>query len=70
MKVYTYRDGIECWVMSSDKYVKIDVDEVERDVEKEGPKLKGKASCPYNVNYHSKIDVSQELDDDGVAKYQ
>eukprot|EP00957_Ditylum_brightwellii_P136358 10399500-Ditylum_brightwellii.AAC.1 len=46
IKVYTDRDRVECWVMSSDEYVKAAVVKVERDLEKE------------------------ELDDDGVAKYQ
>eukprot|EP00957_Ditylum_brightwellii_P132923 10136020-Ditylum_brightwellii.AAC.1 len=60
---------MECWAMSSDEYVKIAVAEVGRELEKEGCKLKGKASCPYGVNYCPEIDVSPELDDNGVAKY-
>eukprot|EP00957_Ditylum_brightwellii_P131346 10017432-Ditylum_brightwellii.AAC.1 len=61
---------MECWAMSSDEYVKTDVAEVEKELEKEGRKLKGKASRPYDVNYCPEIDISSELDDNGVAKYQ
>eukprot|EP00957_Ditylum_brightwellii_P060625 4603399-Ditylum_brightwellii.AAC.1 len=70
IKVYTDRDGVECWAMFSDEYVKIAVAELKRDLEKESCKLKGKASCRYDIHYHPEIDISQELDNDGIPKYQ
>eukprot|EP00957_Ditylum_brightwellii_P121896 9295825-Ditylum_brightwellii.AAC.1 len=56
INVYTDRDGVECWATYSDEYVKIAVAEVERYLEKEGCKLKGKAACPYDINYRPEID--------------
>ena len=56
--------------MSSNEYVKAAVAEVVEDLDKQGLKLKGKAYQPYNSNYKPELDVTEELDDDGVAKFQ
>ena len=56
--------------MSSYEYVKAAVAEVVEDLDKEGLKLKGKAHQLYDSNYKPELDVTEELDDKGVAKFQ
>eukprot|EP00957_Ditylum_brightwellii_P207830 15354716-Ditylum_brightwellii.AAC.1 len=56
--------------MTSDNYVKVAVDDVERKLELEGKKLRGKAYRPYDSKYRPKIYVSPELNDKGVSKFQ
>ena len=70
IEIHTNGEGSESWAMSSDEYVKAAVAEVVEDLDKEGLKLKGKAYRPYDSNYNPELDVTEELDDDGVAKFQ
>ena len=37
-------------------------------MDKQGLKLKGKAYQPYDSNYKPELDVTEELDDNGVAR--
>ena len=70
VKIYMDQDGYECWAMSSDDYVKAAVAEVVEDLEKKGLKLKGKAFRPFDSAYRPELDVTEELDETGVAKFQ
>ena len=70
IKVFTDKEGAECWAMSSDDYVKAAVADVVEELDKRGLKLKGKISRPYDVNYRPELDVTEELDEEGVAKFQ
>ena len=70
IKIHTNGEGSESWVMSSNEYVRATVAEVVEDLDKQGLKLKGKAYQPYNSNYKPELDVTEELGDDGVAKFQ
>ena len=70
IKIHTNGEGSESWAMSSNDYVRATVAEVVEDLDKQGLKLKGKAYQPYNSNYKPELDVTEELDDDGVAKFQ
>ena len=69
IKIYTDDLGSECWAMSSDEYVKAAVADVMEDLEKWGLKLKDKAYCPYKTAYCPEMDVTPELDEVGVAKF-
>ena len=46
------------------------VAEVVEDLEKKGLKLKGKAFRPFDSAYRPELDVMDELDETGVAKFQ
>ena len=70
VKIYMDQDGYECWAMSSDDYVKAVVVEVMEDLEKKGLKLKGKAFRPFDSAYCPELNVMEELDETGVAKFQ
>ena len=70
IKIFTDDEGRECWSMSADDYVRVVLDDVETDLAKQGKKLRGKAQRPFSSNYRPEIDVTKELDDDGVAKFQ
>ena len=70
IKIHTNGEESESWAMSSNEYVKAAVAEVVEDLDKQGLKLKGKAYQPYDSNYKPELDVTEELDDDGVAKFQ
>ena len=70
IKIYTDEDGYESWAMSLDNYVKAAVAEVIKDLDRQGLKLKGKAYWPYESGYRPEMDVTEELDEAGVAKFQ
>ena len=56
--------------MSLDEYVRAAVNEVVEGLEKCDLKLKGKAFRPFDSSYCPELDVTEELDDVGVAKFQ
>ena len=70
IKIHTNGEGSECWAMSSNEYKKAAAAEVVEDLDKQGLKLKGKTHRPYDSNYKPELDVTEELDDEGVAKFQ
>ena len=70
VKIYTDQDGCECWAMSSDDYVKAAIAEVVEDLENKGLKLKCKGFRPFESAYRPELDVTEELDETGVAKFQ
>ena len=70
IKIFTDAHGYECWAMSSDDYVKVSVESVERELATQGKKLRGKANRPYDQKYRPEMDVTTELNADGISKYQ
>ena len=68
-KVY---DGIECWTMSSEDYVKAAIANVEATLDMIGQRLPSKAKCqtPIQSNYRPELDVSAELNGKGTQYYQ
>ena len=70
IKIHTNGEGSESWAMSLNEYVKTAVAVVVKDLDKQGLKLKSKAYRPYDSNYKPELDVTEELDDDGVARFQ
>ena len=63
-------DETECWTISSEKYVKTAVQNVEETLAKKGLKLPSKCPTPFTSNYHPSDDVSNELNADGLRYYQ
>ena len=70
IKIHTNGEGSESWAMLSNEYVKAAVAEVVEDLDKQGLNQKGKVYRPYDSNYKPELDVTEELDDDGVAQFQ
>ena len=63
-------DGIQGWCMSSDKYVKAAVENVEQELAKANQRLPSKCRTPMTVGYHPERDVSAELTPEGTQRYQ
>ena len=62
--------GVECWTMSSDKYCKAAVANMETALAKKGKKMPGKCVTPMSSNYRPELDVTEELKADGLQFYQ
>ena len=56
--------------MSLDNYVKAAVAKVIENLDRQGLKLKGKAYQLYESGYRPEMDVMEESDEAGVAKFQ
>ena len=63
-------NGTKCWTISSDKYCKAAVQNVETKLESQGKKLPGKCKSPLKSGYRPELDVSQELKAEGLSYYQ
>ena len=63
-------DEMEGWTMSSEKYVKAAVANVELELQKTGQRLPTKCRTPLSSNYRPELDTSVELKADGVHRYQ
>ena len=63
-------DGQECWSMSSEKYVRAAVANVEEQLAKSGRRLPSKCGAPLTSGYKPELDVSQEIKAEGLQKYQ
>ena len=62
--------GTECWTLSSEKYVKTAVANVEECLAKNGLRLPTKCNTPFQSGYHPSDDVSRELDAEGMRYFQ
>ena len=63
-------DGIQGWCMSSDKYVKAAVENVEQEFARVSQQLPSKCRTPMTIGYRSERDVSAELTPEGIQRYQ
>ena len=66
----TTEEGKKCWTMSSVKYLKAAIENVEKALEKQGKKLPSKCSTPMTCSYHPSEDTSAELEPEGIQVYQ
>ena len=55
-------DGRECWIMSSEQYVKVAVANVEAVLDASGQRLPSRCTCAIQAGYRPELDVSAELD--------
>ena len=62
--------GTQCWTLSSEKYVKTAVANVEEKLAKSRLKLPSKCAMPFVTGYHPSEDTSKELDAEGMRYYQ
>ena len=61
-------DGVQGWGMTSDKYVKAAVENVEQELARVNQRLPSRCKTPMTVGYRPKNDVSAELTADGVQR--
>ena len=62
--------GTKCWTMSSEKYIKTAVTNVEENLAKTGLRLPTKCTTPIASGYHPSEDTTRELDADGMRYFQ
>ena len=63
-------DGTKCWTMSSEKYVKAVIDNVESRLSKSDLRLPSSCDTPMSTGYHPSEDVTREMDAEGFHTYQ
>ena len=63
-------DGIQGWCMSSDKYVKVAVENVEQELVRVNQRLPSKCRTPMTVGYRPERDISAEFTSEGIQRYQ
>ena len=63
-------DGIQGWCMSSDKYVKAAVENVEQELAKANQWLPSKCRKLMTIGYRPERDASAELTSEGTQRYQ
>ena len=63
-------DGKTGWYLSSEKYVKSAIENVEQTLQKSGQKLPSKCKTPLRSSYRPELDTSPELNEDGLQCYQ
>ena len=62
--------GTKCWTLSSEKYIKTAVANVEEKLAKSGVRLPSRCITPMIAGYHPSEDTSNELNAEGVRYYQ
>ena len=62
--------GNEGWFMSSEKYVKSAIQNIEESLQKMGQRLPSKCKMPLAYGYRPELDVTPELKADGLQRYQ
>ncbi len=63
-------NGVECWMMSSEQYIKAAITNVETKLNESGQRLPTRCTTVLYGNYRPELDVSPELNADGVRYYQ
>ena len=63
-------NGKTRWYLSSEKYMKSAIENVEQTLQKSGQKLPSKCKTPLSSAYRPELDTSPELKEDGLHRYQ
>ena len=63
-------EGNERWFMSSEKYVKSAIQNIEETLQKTGQRFPSKCKTPLAYGYRPEVDVTPELKADGLQRYQ
>jgi hypothetical protein len=64
-------NGLQCWTITSQDYVKAAVKNVEEALKKSGRKLPtSNTSTPMNITYSPEMDVTEELSENDVTYFQ
>ena len=62
--------GVECWTMSSEQYINAAIANVEQVLDKQGQRLPSKAITPMQSGYRPELDVTAELNIEGMRYFQ
>ena len=62
--------GDDGWFMSSEKYIKSTIQNIEEMLQKTGQRLSSKCNTPLAYGYCPELDVTPELKADGLQRYQ
>ena len=63
-------EGNDGWFMSSEKYIKSTIQNIEEMLQKTGQRLSSKCKTPLAYGYCPELDVTPELKADGLQRYQ
>ena len=63
-------DGFEGWTMSSEKYVKSAIENIEQTLAETNQRLPTKCRTLLSSGYRSELDTSPELKTEGLQRYQ
>ena len=63
-------DGTKCWTMSSEKYVKAAIENVEARLAKSGLRLPSRYDTPMSTSYHPSEDVTRKMNAKGLHTYK
>jgi hypothetical protein len=63
-------NGIECWTMSSEQYVKVAIANMEAKLDKTGQCLPTRCNTPLQSGYRPELDVTAELKIEGIRYFQ
>ena len=63
-------NGVKCWTMTSEKYVKAAVKNVDDKLAERGHRLPNKCPTPMTSGYRPELDATAELDAEGGRLYQ
>ena len=66
----TLDNDVEAWSLSSSQYVQNAVENVEKQLKKDGKCLPKRANSPLSSNYRPELDISPELDPARASLYQ
>ena len=58
------------WALSSDKFIKVVLDTVEKSLADAGKRLPSKCKTLISSGYRPELDTTPELNDEGLQKYQ
>jgi hypothetical protein len=63
-------DGVSCWTMSSEQYIKAAIANVVTKLDKEGQRLPTRCVTPMKSGYRPETDTTAELKIDGIRYFQ
>ena len=63
-------DGFEGWTMTSEKYVKAAIENIEKTLAESNQRLPTKCQTPLSSGYRPELDTSPELKTEGLQRYQ
>ena len=63
-------DGTKCWTISSEKYVKVAIENDESKLAKSDLRLPSRSDTPMSNSYHPSKDVTREMNAKGLHTYQ
>ena len=63
-------DGTKCWTMPSEKYFKVDIENVEARLAKSDLRFPSRCYTPMSISYHPSKDITREMNAEGLHSYQ